>query len=85
MLEVADIRGDLVGVGDTIAYSVRDGDMAGFRVGVISEVVPAKEGMYSTKVPTKLRVVVAHSSGYGLPEKPVLINASLKRFVKVGP
>lgn len=87
-VEVPDLRGDYVKVGDTIAYAATDGRSGGIRVGKIIGIIEAhvKEESYgyTRKVPTKLRVEVAFSSGYWKPEKPTTIDASLKRFVKVG-
>lgn len=85
-----DLRGDYVKVGDTIAYGAVDGRSGMIRVGKVIEIVATHEKPYYTgstfmqTVPTKLRVDVEFSSGYGLPGKPVLINAEFKRFVKVG-
>lgn len=90
MTEVADLRGDLVTVGDTIAYAATDGRSGGIRVGKILEIVEAHQkpyyrgSDYMVDVPTKLKVEVDFSSGYWKPGKPTLIDASLKRFVKVG-
>lgn len=81
--EVPDLRGDLVTVGDTIAYAATDGRSSGLRVGKVIEVVPPTWGFKSWKTPPKLRVEVVVTTGYGLPAKPTLIDASLKRFVKV--
>ena len=89
MIEVPDLRGDYVKVGDTIAYAATDGRSGGIRVGKIISIKEAHEKAeshgYTRKVPTKLRVDVAFSSGYWTPGKPTIIDASLKRFVKVGP
>lgn len=92
MAEVGDIRGDLVGVGDTIAYAATDGRSSGMRVGKVLDVIEAHtvkeyydhESFYERKVPTKLKVAVEFSSGYSVPGKPVLIEPGFKRFVKVG-
>lgn len=84
-VEVPDLRGDLVKVGDTIAYAATDGRSGGLRVGEVIAIVPSREGEYGNTIPTKLKVSVDHSSGYWAPEKPTLITASFKRFVKVGP
>lgn len=92
-IEVADLRGDLVGVGDTIAYAATDGRSGGLRVGKIVEIVAArdtfdrwdKEKEYPTMQPTKLKVSVGHTSGLysGVEGKTTFIQASFKRFVKV--
>jgi hypothetical protein len=86
-IEVGDIRGDLVSVGDTIAYAVREGNTAALRVGTVLEIVP-KPKTYTTKLessPYKLRVQVEwDNSLWGVPDKPSLIDANLRRFVKVG-
>ena len=93
MTEVPDLRGDLVKVGDTIAYAATDGRSGGLRVGKIVEIVPEHEGFerwdkekqYGHTVPTKLKVSVEHTSGLysGVEGKTTSIQASLKRFVKV--
>lgn len=93
MIEVPDLRGDYVKVGDMIAYAATDGRSSGLRIGKVLEILPERETyhdwdtdkQYPRKVPTKLRVDVAFSTGYGVPEKPTLIEAGFKRFVKVGP
>lgn len=94
MTEVPDLRGDLVGVGDTIAYAATDGRSGGIRVGKIVGIVPEHEGFerwdkekeYGHTVPTKLKVSVEHTSGLygGVEGKTVSINAEFKRFVKLG-
>lgn len=89
--EIEDLRGNFVRVGDRIAYAATDGRSAGMRVGTVIEIVRAHEKphkykgeyLYTTKVPTKLRVSVDVSSGYWAPEKPVLIEAGFKRFVRL--
>lgn len=83
--EVPDVRGDYVMVGDHIAYGAVDGRSGMIRVGKIIEIVSGKVDSYGDAIPTKLRVDVEYSSGWGKPEKPVLIQASFKRFVKVRP
>lgn len=85
--EVEDLRGVFVKVGDTIVYGATDGRSAGMRIGKVIEIVwghekPESYG-YTRKVPTKLRVEVEISSGYGIPAKPTLIEASFKRFVRI--
>lgn len=93
MIEVPDLRGDPVGVGDTIAYAATDGHSGGLRVGKVVEIVEArntfdrwdKEKEYPNKQPTKIRVSVEHTSGLysGVEGKTTLIQADFKRFVKV--
>lgn len=83
---ILDLRGRTVVVGDRIAYSANDGDTAGLRTGTVLEIIPAHEKVekyWTRKVPTKLRVEVEHSTGYSKPSKPVLIEAKLKRFVRL--
>jgi hypothetical protein len=61
------------------------------RIGKVIEIVWARdkehrvnaELYWTDHVPTKLRVDVEISSGYGTPAKPVLIEAGFKRFVKL--
>lgn len=87
--EVEDLRGVFVKVGDTIAYAATDGRSGGMRVGTVLEIIPehkkpeswGKE--YFRTVPTKIKVAVGASSGYWAPEKPTLIQASFKRFVRI--
>jgi len=86
-IEVADLRGDLVSVGDKIAYATRAGSTASLTVGTILEIVPAKlapEHSHRTVTPMKIRVQCEHESNGWTPERPVLIEARLRRFVKVG-
>lgn len=89
---VPDLRGTPVGVGDTIVYGATDGRSAGLRIGKVTEIVWKREVYHDwdneqqfskRQIPTKLRVEVEVSSGYGTPEKPVLIEAGFKRFVKL--
>jgi hypothetical protein len=86
--EVEDLRGEFVRVGDTIAYAVTAGRSGAMRVGEVIEILSehhvSESYGWTRSVPTKLRVEVNASSSYGKPAKPVLIEAGLKRFVKVG-
>lgn len=91
--EVPDLRGDLVKVGDTIAYAATDGRSGGMRVGKVVEIVPPrntfdrwdKEKEYPNKQPTKIKVSVDYTSGLysGVEGKTTTIQAGFKRFVKV--
>ena len=91
-LGVPDLRGDYVKVGDTIAYGAVDGRSGMIRVGEVIEIVWEHksfhswddEKQYPSTTPTKIRVDVTHSSGYSKPNKPTLIEAGFKRFVKLG-
>lgn len=83
---VPDLRGNPVGVGDTIAYAVTAGRSGAMRIGKVIEIVWAHEKVeryWKDNVPTKLRVEVSESSSYGKPSKPVLIEAGFKRFAKL--
>lgn len=88
---VLDLNDDQVAVGDTIAYAVVQGRSANLRIGKIVEIVWAhdkfdswdKEQKYPTKVPTKLRVSVDKSAFGSGPDRPTLIEAGFKRFVKM--
>lgn len=89
---VLDLNDEQVEVGDTIAYAVVQGRSANLRIGKIIEIVWAhdkfdkwdKEKKYPTKVPTKLRVQVEKSAFGSLwSDKPTLIEAGFKRFVKM--
>jgi hypothetical protein len=85
--EVEDLRGVFVKVGDTIAYAATDGRSGGLRVGTVLEIIPEHdnpEAPWVGKTPTKIRVEVSASSGYWAPAKPTLIQASFKRFVRIG-
>ena len=87
-LEVADLRGDLVGAGDTIAYAATDGRSSAMRVGKILEVIEPhikKEYGFEHTVSVKLRVEVEYTTGFSRAKRPVVIDPSFKRFVKVGP
>ena len=88
--EVEDLRGVFVKEGDTIAYAATDGRSGGLRVGLVLEVIPAHtkhkkwgSDTYPVEVPAKIKVAVQASSGYWAPEKPTLIQASFKRFVRI--
>jgi hypothetical protein len=84
---VPDLTGTDVKVGDRIAYAVTAGRSGCLRVGKVIEIVwghhKEPEKRWISPVPTKLRVEVEISSSYGTPEKPVLIEAGFKRFVKI--
>lgn len=88
---VLDLDGKLVQVGDRIAYAVTQGRSGQLRIGRVIEIVWEHDGFerwdkekeYPSTVPTKLRVLV-ETSAYGSgPEKPTLIQASFRRFVKL--
>lgn len=90
---VEDLDGKQVGVGDRIAYAVTEGRSACVRIGTVVEIVEAhpyyekwdKDKEYPSEVPTKLRVQVEKSAFGSLwSDKPTLIQASFKRFVKLG-
>jgi hypothetical protein len=87
---VEDLQGSQVAVGDTIAYAAIDGRSANLRIGTVIEIVPKHmkydrwdaDRKYGTEVPTKIRVDVSKSA-FSSIEKPALIQASFKRFVKL--
>lgn len=88
---VVDLDGKRVIVGDRIAYAATDGRSAGLRIGKVIEIRAAHkkprvydgEVLYESAVPVKLRVEVQENTGYGKPEKPTLIEAGFKRFVRL--
>lgn len=89
---VVDLDNKRAIVGDRVAYAVTDGRSGAMRLGKIIEIREThdtfsrwdKEKEYPNKVPTKLRIEVQESTGYwGTPAKPVLIEAGLKRFVRL--
>ena len=87
---VLDLDDREVRVGDRIAYSVTEGRSACVRIGIVVDIVwkhekPAWKGSdYMHTVPTKLRVQVEKSSfGSLYSDKPTLIEAGFKRFVKL--
>lgn len=90
---VPDLRDQPVKAGDLIAYAVTTGRSANVRIGRVVEIVWEhnrfdsswdREHNYPTKVPTKLRVQVEQSAFGGLyTDKPTLIEAGFKRFVKL--
>jgi hypothetical protein len=90
---IEDLRGVVVGVGDTIAYAAHDGRSTGMRVGKIVEIVEASRRPFRfqgelkgyTDVPTKIRVAIEHSNREDSSHPAVLIHADMKRFVKVSP
>lgn len=53
------------------------------RIGKVIEIVWGRKINDWREVPTKLRVEVEVSSGYGTPSKPTLIEAGFKRFVRI--
>ena len=91
---VLDLEDRVVHVGDRIAYAATDGRSSGLRTGKVTDIIPAhtkydskadeREGRWGREVPTKIKVQVDKSSGYWAPEKPVLIEAGFKRFVRLG-
>lgn len=88
---VEDLQGAKVVVGDTIAYAAIDGRSANLRIGTVIEIVPKHkkydkwdaDRRHGTDVPTKVRVEVSKSA-FSSIDKPALIQASFKRFVKLG-
>lgn len=85
-LGVPDLRGDYVKAGDTIAYAVTQGRSGQLRIGKVIEIVWEREGAgsWGNTIPTKLRVEVETSAFGRCPQKPTLIEAGFKRFVKLG-
>jgi hypothetical protein len=91
-LGVPDLRGDYVKAGDTIAYAVTQGRSGQLRIGKVIEIVWEHDSFdrwdlekeYPSTVPTKLRVQVESSAFGGNPERPTLIEAGFKRFVRLG-
>jgi hypothetical protein len=89
---VLDLEGKQVVVGDRVAYAAIDGRSANMRIGSVVEIRPKHERFdswdveqkYGTEVPCKVRISVEKSAFAGAPEKPVLIQADFKRFVKLG-
>jgi hypothetical protein len=87
---VEDLRGEQVVVGDTIAYAVTEGRSGNLRIGTVIEIVPKRKTYYSwdtdkehgNEKPCKLRVEVTKSA-FSSIDKPSLIQASFKRFVKL--
>lgn len=87
---VLDLDDKEVRVGDRIAYAVTTGRSANVRIGVVVEIRwgHTRDDKYwgtNHKVPTKLSVQVEKSSFAELwSDKPTLIEAGFKRFVKLG-
>lgn len=87
---VEDLRGEKVVVGDTIAYAATDGRSANLRIGTVIEIVPKrktysswdKKKEHGTEQPCKVRVEV-DKSAFSSIDKPALIRADFKRFVKL--
>lgn len=87
---VEDLRGEKVVVGDTIAYAVTEGRSGNLRIGTVTEIVPKrvtfdswdKDKEHGTMKPSKLRVEVTKSA-FSSIDKPSLIRADFKRFVKL--
>ena len=85
---VLDLDDRKVHVGDRIAYAVTTGRSANVRIGTVVEIVAAHEKPesygYTREVPTKLKVKVEKSSFAELwSDKPTLIEAGFKRFVRL--
>lgn len=86
---VEDLQGDKVQVGSTIVYGATDGRSGGIRVGTVIKIAPEhmkprwKGDEVGGLTPTKLHVQVTMSSGYDKPSKPAIIDATLKRFVRL--
>lgn len=87
---VLDLDDKEVRVGDRIAYAATDGRSGGLRTGRVLSVIPERVTTESDKywgeghkVPAKLKVSVEKSSGYWKPEKPTIIDATLKRFARL--
>ena len=84
---VEDLQGKRVHVGDRIAYAVTEGRSANIRIGKVVEIVWEHEKVskhWTATVPTKLRVQVEKSAfGSLYSDKPTLIQASFKRFVRL--
>lgn len=88
---VEDLQGVKVVVGDTIAYAAIDGRSANLRIGTVIEIIPKHkkydkwdaDRQHGTDVPTKVRVEVSKSA-FSSIDKPALIQANFKRFVKLG-
>lgn len=92
MKYVEDLQNKEVRVGDRIAYAVTVGRSANVRIGKVVEIVWAhdsferwdKEKEYPNQVPTKLKIAVEKSSfGSLYSDKPTLIEAGFKRFVRL--
>lgn len=84
---VVDLDGKRVIVGDRVGYAVTDGRSGALRLGKVIEIRAAHkkvEKYWTNEVPTKLRIEVQESTGYGTPAKPVLIESGFKRFVRLG-
>ena len=81
---ITDLLGVEVKLGSRIAYSAADGRSSGLRIGHVLEIVPGREQEYGYAIPTKLRVSVEHTTSYGIPAKPTLIDPGFKRFVVIG-
>ena len=86
---VLDLDDKEVWPGDRIAYAVTTGRSANVRIGTVVEIVweHTKDDKYwgsNHTVPTKLKVQVEKSSFAELwSDKPTLIEAGFKRFVKL--
>jgi len=93
-MTVEDLRGELVAVGDTIAYACHGGMSVGMRIGTVIEIVEAGRRPMKTPhgyvqryrdAPTMLRVHVEHTNKVDMRRMDTLIQADMRRFVKVTP
>jgi hypothetical protein len=80
---VLDLDNKPVVVGDRVAYAAVDGRSSALRLGKVIEIRAAHKKDKYTDVPVKLRIEVEVSSGYKVTA-PVLIEAGMQRFVKIG-
>lgn len=87
---VYDLQGLPVTVGDRVAYAVTVGQSGNLRIGTVTEIVPPHqrfdrwdtEHEYPVPVPCKLRIAV-EKSAFSDVDRPSLIQADFKRFVKL--
>jgi hypothetical protein len=77
---VKDLRGREIEVGDLWAHSFAQGSSSAYiRIGKVTEVIPAKDASgapsYRSARGPKIRVQWFYGGGgYGIPDKPTLIN-----------
>ena len=89
---VFDLDNKVTKVGDRLAYAAIDGRSSALRIGKLIEIRVAhvkydswdKEKRHGNDVPVKLRIEVEMDNQGHKMSKPVLIEAGMKRFVKLG-
>lgn len=74
--KLTDWRGNSYGVGDLIVYATRQSSNQHLTTARVLEIIPGEPGSWSyAKQTASLRVMPEQTSGYSLPDKPVVLSA----------